>query len=104
MSTLKFNKWERIDGTPVGSIIQVKHTLYTTPTSQAMTAGVEVPITGITLDITPYSSNSRMLIMARWTGEFGFNAHDGVFLYLEMAQKLMFKLLLDLELLEVSHH
>lgn len=76
MSTLKFNAWEKLDGTPGGAILQVKHTLYTTPTSQALTAITETALTGIEVAITPYRVSSRFLIMSRWTGEVSGNVHN----------------------------
>jgi len=63
-----------------GSIIQVVSTLYTTPTSQSLTAnGADTDITGLTVTITPTTINSRFLIMARWAGESTNPPHDHVF-------------------------
>lgn len=79
MSTLKFNAWEKLDGTPGGAILQVKHTLYTTPTSQALAATTETALTGIEVAITPYRVSSRFLIMSRWTGEISGDVHNMVY-------------------------
>lgn len=79
MSIAKFDTWQRLDTTPVQTILQVKNTLYTTPSSQSVTTGTETPISGIEVNITPYSASSRILIMARWTGEITTNTHDVVF-------------------------
>lgn len=80
MSTAKFNYWQRNDGTAVGTILQVKYTLYSTPTSQSFSATTDIAVTGITVNITPYSTASKMLIMVRWSGEVSVTAPwDGVF-------------------------
>jgi hypothetical protein len=63
-----------------GSIIQVVSTLYTTPTSQSLTANsADTDITGLSVTITPSSITSRFLIMVRWTGETSAEPHDHLF-------------------------
>ncbi len=70
MSIVRANKWERTDGSAVGTVLQVRQTLYTTTSSQSISADTDTPITGITATITPYSINSKILVMARWFGEY----------------------------------
>ena len=80
MSIVRANKWQRTDGINYGTILQVKSTLYTTPTSQSISAQTYTNITGITATITPYSTSSKILIFARWYGEWsGASPHDHVY-------------------------
>ena len=70
MSIVRANSWQRTDGNLVGTVIQVKQTLYTTTTSQSISAKTDTNITGLSATITPYSTSSRILILGRWYGEW----------------------------------
>jgi len=70
MSTLKVNNIQNVSGQPnLGKILQVVQTYYTTPTSQSISAQNYTDITGMSATITPSSTNSRIIIHARWFGE-----------------------------------
>lgn len=80
MSIVRANSWQRTDGNLVGTVLKVVQTLYTTPTSQSVTADTYTNITGITATITPYSTSSKILVFARWFGEFtGSAPHDHIY-------------------------
>ena len=80
MSIVRANSWQRTDGNLVGTVLQVKQTLYTTTTSQSLSANTYNNITGITATITPYRTSSKILIFARWYGEWsGASPHDHVY-------------------------
>jgi len=53
-----------------GKILQVKQTHLTTTSSQALSAETKAEISGLSVDITPVSSTSDMLVFVRWNGEF----------------------------------
>ena len=70
MSTLKVNNIQNVSGQPnLGKILQVVQTYYDTPTSQSISAQNYTDITGMSATITPSSTNSRIIIHARWFGE-----------------------------------
>jgi len=70
MSLLKVNNIQNVSGQPnLGKILQVIQTYYDTPTSQSISAQNYTNITGMSATITPSSTNSRILIHARWFGE-----------------------------------
>lgn len=80
MSIVRANSWQRTDGNLVGTVLQVKQTLYTTTTSQSVSANTLTNITGITATITPYSTSSKILIFTRWFGEWsGSGPHDHIY-------------------------
>ncbi len=80
MSIVRANRWQRTDGSVVGTILQVQSTLYTTTTSQSLSANTYTNITGITATITPYTTSSRILILSRWYGEWsGSGPHDHIY-------------------------
>jgi len=77
MSLLKVNNIQTITGTPNrGKILQVVQTYYDTPTSQSISAQNYTDITGMSATITPSSTNSRILIHARWFGESSATNED----------------------------
>lgn len=80
MSIIRANRWQRTDGSVVGTVLQVVSTLYSTPSSQSLSAGVDANITGLTATITPYTTSNKILIFVRWFGEYiGTAAHDHVY-------------------------
>ena len=48
-----------------GKVLQVVQTNYTTPTSMSFSAGTVTDITGVTVNITPSSTSSKILVMCR---------------------------------------
>lgn len=82
MSTARFNFWQTTAGVPVQTILQVVRTYYDTPTSQSVSALTDTPITGLSVNITPRSTNSRFFIFGRWYGETSSaNPHDHVYYF-----------------------
>ena len=78
MSLLKVNNIQNVSGQPnLGKILQVIQTYYTTPTSQSIAAQTYTDITGMSATITPSSTNSRIIIHARWFGENSTNWDGG---------------------------
>lgn len=62
---------------PVGTILQVKSTLYTTREAVAYTADVQTAVDALAVTITPRDANSKFLISVRASGEInGNNEHD----------------------------
>jgi len=64
MSIVRANQWQNINGTIFNSVLQVKHLTYTTVFSTSLSNTLRIPITGFFVDITPFYSNSRILILA----------------------------------------
>ena len=54
---------------PPGHIIQTVTLDNTTRATQGFSDGVSLDVSGMSLDITPKSANSKILIQARWFGE-----------------------------------
>jgi hypothetical protein len=54
-----------------GSVIQVVNVENTTRTTQTFTNGVILDIAGLSATITPKKATSKIVIQARWFGEFG---------------------------------
>jgi len=54
---------------PAGSILQVKQTHLTTRFSVSYTPGSDFDITGLNVSITPSSTDSKILVFARLSGE-----------------------------------
>ena len=80
MSIVRANRWQRTDGSVVGTVIQVASTLYSTPSSQSISAGTDTNITGLTATITPYTTSNKILIFVRWFGETSSSdPHDHVY-------------------------
>jgi len=61
MSTLKFNKWQSIDGVTRNAVLQVVSKEVTTQTSTTSTSFVDA--TDMFLAITPTSATSKILVM-----------------------------------------
>jgi hypothetical protein len=53
-----------------GSVIQVVNVENTTRTSQGISTGVFLNLSGMSATITPKSASSKIVIQARWFGEF----------------------------------
>jgi len=80
MSIIRANNWQRTDGNLMGTVLKVVSTLYTTPSSQSISANTDTNITGLTATITPYSTSSKILIFVRWFGETSSSdPHDSVY-------------------------
>jgi hypothetical protein len=60
---------------PAGSVVQCQNIRVTDRSSQSITQNSAnasaTNITGMTLNVTPVFANSKMIIQARWCGEFG---------------------------------
>ena len=82
MSIARFNFWQTNQGIPVQTILQVARTYYDVPTSQAISAATDTPITGLSVNITPRTINSRFFLFARWFGEYtGSAPHDHLYYF-----------------------
>lgn len=65
---------------PTGAILQVKGTYVDTPDSQVIAAKTRVNISQLSVNITPTTLTSNMLVFVRWNGESSLAAqYDGVF-------------------------
>ena len=64
-----------------GTVLQCQNVYVTDRTSQSIaqnqTASSATNITGMTLNVTPKFANSKMIIQARWCGEFSSIASAG---------------------------
>ena len=83
MSTLRVDNIANTAGVTNNRILQVQYSQSITPGSQSYTIGTAIQISGLTVDITPTSSNSIILLQARWNGElstYGF-AYNSVFYF-----------------------
>jgi hypothetical protein len=77
MSLLKVNNIQNVSGQPnLGKILQVVQTYYDTPVGQSIAAQTYTDIFGMSAAITPSSTNSRILIHARWFGESSATNED----------------------------
>jgi hypothetical protein len=83
MSTLKVDTIQNTSGVTNNRILQVQYSHSTSPVSQSYTAGTALVPTGLTVDITPTSSSSIILLQARWNGEFATYglAYNSVFYF-----------------------
>ena len=72
MSTLKVNSILDTSGndTVTGKILQVKYTQYDTRSSQSIPATTVTALDNMSVTITPSSTNSKILLLAQWNGEF----------------------------------
>lgn len=61
-STLKFDQWQNTAGTPYGTILQVRQTAKT-DTFASTNSGSFLNITGMSVNITPFTTSSRILIL-----------------------------------------
>jgi len=65
---------------PTGAILQVRATYVDTPDSQAITANTRVNISQLSVNITPTTLTSNMLVFVRWNGESSLSGqYDSVF-------------------------
>jgi len=71
MSTLKVDTIANTAGVTNNRVLQIQHVRNETPSSQYITAGSDVYIPDLEIDITPASSNSTFLLLAQWCGECG---------------------------------
>lgn len=62
MSTLKFNNWQKTNGTTVGTVLQVVQGVLATTFTTTSTSWVD--ITNLTATITPAATSSKILIIA----------------------------------------
>jgi len=70
-SIAKFDQWYTTAGIPRETIVQVKQTHLTSRYTQSMAATTATDITDLNVAITPATTNSRILLFGRWTGEYG---------------------------------
>jgi hypothetical protein len=54
---------------PGGHVIQCQNTYVVDPSDQALAANTTYDITGMSVNITPSSSTSKIILQARWCGE-----------------------------------
>ena len=64
---------------PTGSILQVVQTHVITTSSQSLVANTTYDITNLSVDITPKTSSSNMLVFVRWHGEVSSDTQDTTF-------------------------
>lgn len=64
---------------PTGTILQIQQTHVNTTSSQSITADTRAEVSGLSVNITPISSSSDMLVMCRWCGEPSTNNFGSVF-------------------------
>lgn len=63
-----------------GKVLQVVDTYYTGTTSQAISGNTQTTINAFSASITPSSTSSKILVIARWNGESSFlYSHDALF-------------------------
>ena len=55
---------------PNGTILQVKQTHINTGSSQSITSNTRAELSGLSVNITPTTSTSDMMVFVRWAGEF----------------------------------
>jgi len=70
-SIAKFDQWYTTAGIPRETIVQAKQTHLTTRYTQSIPGSVATDITNLNVAITPATTNSRILLFGRWTGEYG---------------------------------
>ncbi len=80
MSILKVNTLQSTSGTTYSFIKQVVQTHVITTSSQSISANTRAEITGLSVNITPTTADSDMLVFARWCGEHSdVNNYNTVF-------------------------
>ena len=84
MSTLKVDSILDTSGndTVAGKIIQVQYTLNSTTSSQSISQNVPAAINNTSVDITPSSTSSKILLQAHWMGEVSGNYWNMMFCFL----------------------
>ena len=78
-------------GIPSGGIIQVQRTMFTSTNTVTMSAGVDTPLTDLTVNITPTATSSIIKVEAMINGEWGTTqggATDGVWFFFRDTTKL----------------
>jgi hypothetical protein len=60
-SVLRFNQWQRSDGTNMGTVLQVIQTVKRDTWSSSSDSVSFYPVTGMTATITPRFSTSKVL-------------------------------------------
>ena len=74
---------------PSGSILQVQSTFYNTPFTQAITANTTTAVNNLSVNITPSSTSSKIMLSARFMGEYGTATnYDLVFFILRGSTKI----------------
>ena len=74
---------------PSGSILQVQSTFYNTPFTQAITANTTTAVNNLSVNITPSSTSSKIMLFARFMGEYGeVQGHDVTFFILRGSTKI----------------
>jgi len=68
MSTLRFNKWQRVDGSNMNAVINAYHAVNNTSYTLSATTGFD--LTGMAITLTPVSATSRFLIMFNTIGGY----------------------------------
>ena len=63
---------------PTGSVIQVKSTLYSTATSESVTADTDNFLSSFNLSITPVSTSSKIMLFGRWVGELNAGGENDI--------------------------
>jgi hypothetical protein len=63
MSTIRANRWQSTSGVAYNNIIQVRQTVKTDSWTAAPGANNFAQVSGLSVSITPYYSNSRILVM-----------------------------------------
>lgn len=63
MSIIRADQWQRSNGTNLGTVLQTKYVHKTNSWSVATTGDLVYEIPGMSINITPFSSTSWMLIM-----------------------------------------
>jgi|8_EtaG_2_1085327.scaffolds.fasta_scaffold172207_2 hypothetical protein len=78
-----------VDNSKSGSILQVQSTLYNTPFTQAISANTSTAINNLSVNITPSSTSSKIMLFARFMGEYGTATnYDLVFFILRGSTKI----------------
>ena len=78
-------------GIPSGGIIQVQRTQFTSTNTVTISAGVDTPLTDLTVNITPTATSSIIKVEAMINGEWGTSqggATDGVWFFFRDTTKL----------------
>ena len=77
MSTLKVDNILNTAGADNrGKILQVQTTMVSTPSSQSVAANTLTEVTGVSVNITPSSTSSKILLFGSWNGEMGTSGNE----------------------------
>ena len=78
-----------VDNSKSGSVLQVQSTFYNTPFTQSITANTATAINNLSVNITPSSTSSKIMLFARFMGEYSLSSqHDIVFFILRGSTKI----------------